>query len=830
MTRYFVTKLQVEGFRGINNEADPLSLKFKPDAVNSIFAVNGIGKSSLFDALSYALHGDVPKLATLQTQERPQDYYANRFHSTGKATIELELQPDDGGRPIGITVSRSKTGVRSVSSSTGHAAPAAFLASLKEQFALLDYQTFARFIEESPLKRGRTFSALLGLSAYSSTRQALQAASETRTLNSDLDIKVLTTSIESAQREARQSQATILSSYEKIVGKALTDSSRLDDAAAGVAQALASVELLKSALARKRLDEIDFESLKSTIRAAEGGEKHQDLANTVAKISKLEALLAPDQAAIAVDQAALKRKVAERDTLLSSTRGELFKGLYDAASLLISCGEWSDEMQCPLCESTLEHSIKEHVERQGTQYASASAKINELGEYWDRSAWRAFVSAIESSDAIGIPLPERWYPELNATFSEGEFTELQLEHAIDWSTKLTQRAREELRIANAKRDEIQKELPESLVQLTEQVEHGRSFRDALNRYRQKQGEEADLQVKLDIRERWKSCITGASDSFSDAEAALSATKVAEIEDQYKEMFAFIMSVGDVVPELQREADSEDLHVQLADFHGQHKLSARALLSESFRNALAISVFLAAAMKHVGAPRFVVLDDVTSSFDSGHQYMLMELIRTKLQHPVNPDGLQFIVLSHDGLLEKYFDRLGGTTDWHHNKLQGSPPMGAVISQGADRLKGTIDKLLRAGQTSQAEPLIRQYLEFSLQAIIRKVNIPVPIDFAIKDTSKMTQNCLDAITDAIKLHKAANSLVLDSKQVTDLETVHVPAILGNWVSHYATGSTASFTAPLLQRIIKTIDDLAECFQYDDTSSGTAQRKWYKSLSRR
>jgi hypothetical protein len=431
-----------------------------------------------------------------------------------------------------------------------------------------------------------------------------------------------------------------------------------------------------------------------------------------------------------------------------------------------------------------------------------------------------------------VPTSERRYSEVDGNFCDGDFTATELQHAIDWSNDLTRRARDELNAAKLIKDSIEKELPPSLVQLTEQVEHGRSFKVALDRYRQKQTEEAQLQAKLDIRERWKTCITNATNLFSDAEAALSTAKVSAIQDQYKDMFAFIMSISDIVPELQREADSEDLHVRLADFHGQHKLSARALLSESFRNALAISVFLAAAMKHVGAPRFVVLDDVTSSFDSGHQYMLMELLRTKLQYPMNPNGLQFIVLSHDGLLEKYFDRLSGTTDWHHNKLQGSPPMGAVISQsqGADRLKGTIDKLLKAGQTTQAEPLIRQYLEFSLQAIIRKMNIPVPIDFAIKDTNQMTQNCLDAITDAIKLHKAARTLVLDQQQVSDLETVHVPAILGNWVSHYATGSTASFSAPLLQRVIKTIDDLAECFQYDDMTSGRLQRKWYKSLSKR
>jgi hypothetical protein len=160
------------------------------------------------------------------------------------------------------------------------------------------------------------------------------------------------------------------------------------------------------------------------------------------------------------------------------------------------------------------------------------------------------------------------------------------------------------------------------------------------------------------------------------------------------------------------------------------------------------------------------------------------------------------------------------------------MGAILSQtqGADRLKNTINTLLSAGQISQAEPLIRQYLEFKLQQIIRRVDIPVPIDFAIKDTNRMVSNCLDAITQAVDLHKKAGSLVLDASQVGDLSTAHVPAIVGNWVSHYETGSGSSLSAPVLQGIISSIDALAECFRYDDTSSGTPVRKWYRSLSSR
>jgi hypothetical protein len=298
------------------------------------------------------------------------------------------------------------------------------------------------------------------------------------------------------------------------------------------------------------------------------------------------------------------------------------------------------------------------------------------------------------------------------------------------------------------------------------------------------------------------------------------------------MYKDIMQVGDVVPDLQRADDKEDLNVELSDFHGQSKLSARALLSESYRNALAISVFLAAAMKHSGAPRFVVLDDVTSSFDAGHQFYLMELIRTKLQHPHNANGLQFIILSHDGLLEKYFDTKGATADWHHNKLQGSPPMGDILhqAQGADRLRSRVTTLLSAGQITEAEPIVRQYLEYKLQQIIRKVNIPVPLDFVIKDTNRMVSNCLDAIKEAIDLHQKAALLVLDTQQVDDLLNSHVPAIISNWVSHYATGGSSSFSAPVLNGVVSSIDAMAECFRYDDTTVSPLVRRWYRSLSQR
>jgi hypothetical protein len=102
--------------------------------------------------------------------------------------------------------------------------------------------------------------------------------------------------------------------------------------------------------------------------------------------------------------------------------------------------------------------------------------------------------------------------------------------------------------------------------------------------------------------------------------------------------------------------------------------------------------------------------------------------------------------------------------------------------------------------------------------------------MKYHSRMVSNCLDAITDAVKLHELAGTLVLAPQQVQDLKAAHFPALVGNWVSHYETGSGSSLSAPMLKGVVQAIDDLAECFRFDDASSGTVVRRWYRSLSSR
>jgi len=110
MSRYFLASASIEGFRGINNDGDPLILKFKHDAVNSIHAPNGVGKSSIFEALHFALYGTVPRLEGMQDAEQGANYIVNKFHAAQEAMVALVFKSDDGTSDVSITVTHTAAG------------------------------------------------------------------------------------------------------------------------------------------------------------------------------------------------------------------------------------------------------------------------------------------------------------------------------------------------------------------------------------------------------------------------------------------------------------------------------------------------------------------------------------------------------------------------------------------------------------------------------------------------------------------------------------------------------------------------------------------------
>jgi len=505
--------------------------------------------------------------------------------------------------------------------------------------------------------------------------------------------------------------------------------------------------------------------------------------------------------------------------------------MYEAVQEVLKTDEWVDPCMCPACNSKLQFSISETIEENLREYENVKQAEKDIESIWNAATWTARLINLENSQVLKGKDFEKQYPDFAEKYSNKTISADDVDSAAAQLIKLEGIRTTTIGDLNTKKTDIENNLPASLVTLTQQVEYADQLKSAIEEYG-KLPSAAKLSEKIDLIKRWKKFIEIASALFSQAESEYVKDKTTSIETLYRGLYSKITQNPEIVPKLTKAEGTEHLHLKLDKFYGLGDVAATTLLSESYRNAFAISLYLCAALNDKPTAQFMILDDITSSFDAGHQYAMMEMLRNDIARPANPDGPQLIILSHDGLLEKYFDSLSGSSSWHHQRLQGLPPKGYVLSQVQDsnHLRIEAVNFLNDGDTQHAEPLIRQYLEFKVIEIIRKVKIPVSLDFSIRDDRKMVKNGLDAIKAAMHLHNAANNLILDPRQVTDFNSVHVPALVANWVSHYATVSTSSLSPYVLLGVLDTIDKVADCFKYACSCSGTMTRRYYKNLSKK
>ncbi|HCS22314.1 MAG TPA: AAA family ATPase [Alphaproteobacteria bacterium] len=831
MSRYFLASAAIEGFRGINNDGDPLVLKFRHDAVNSIHAPNGVGKSSVFEALYFALHGTVPRLQDMQDAEQGGSYIVNKFHPGQQATVALVFKSDDGTADVSVTVTRTTAGGRVVTSPSGHADPDGFLASLCEDFVLVDYPRFASFVDCSALDRGRSFASLVGMSRYSQLRQALDGAKNTRNINSDLGLSGLETEVTAENRALGAVEQRVLTAYQEVSGAAggqITDTAALK---AQVTAGLAGISLFAPLLTDISVMDLDFEAAEKIVDQEEGGAARKtldDLNNTATTLGALQV----SAAEVAEIEALVAAAKARDDAMRKVGAASLHALLKDALSV-VTGEDWHDPTMCPVCEKPGDGPLQDQLEAKIALYDEAEQLDVELKRQIQAAGCIAKLRQLEEYASLGVAAADRIAPIMTLAARQSSVSTADVERARDALVALETKRAEALAAATAEIGRLQASLPPSLVAVTRILGQAKQFRDAMKEYEDALPALATKRAKLAKLNRWKTFITNVAGQFATAEGALANARITDIQASCQELFGYLMRGGpDVRPTLNRAQNTEQVDLKLADFFGLQDQSARALLSESYRNAVAASIFMAAATRHQGVPRFMVLDDVTSSFDAGHQFSLMDTIRTKLRFGAPnglPGGLQFIILSHDTSLEKYFDRLNGTTEWHHQKLQGMPPRGRLMiaAQQADRLKAQAEQYLNAGQVDIGEPIVRQYLEYKLGQIITRLEVPVPPDYATRGDKRTLSTYVDAITSAVSLYQAAGRCVLSAQQIADLQNHHGPSIMANYVNHYETGAGNPFNAYALLGVLQSVDALADCFCMTDTV--TNQRRYYRRLDR-
>lgn len=194
-------------------------------------------------------------------------------------------------------------------------------------------------------------------------------------------------------------------------------------------------------------------------------------------------------------------------------------------------------------------------------------------------------------------------------------------------------------------------------------------------------------------------------------------------------------------------------------------------SESHLNCFGLSFFLASVIAFNKESKFVVLDDVISSFDSTHRKKFADLIIEKF------NDYQFIVLTHE---REWFDNmikpLAKKKGWYINEIKWSEDKGTHFDQTPSELKDFIEYNLSQGVSSNMGNPIRRYMEQKLKDIASNTDTKVVFKFNEINEHRM---CYELITSLKSTIKIANKDLLVTYPVID--RIENSAQIGNTLSH-------------------------------------------------
>ncbi|MCC9063645.1 hypothetical protein [Flavobacterium piscisymbiosum] len=227
------------------------------------------------------------------------------------------------------------------------------------------------------------------------------------------------------------------------------------------------------------------------------------------------------------------------------------------------------------------------------------------------------------------------------------------------------------------------------------------------------------------------------------------------------------------------------------YNGKWVSPPQKYFSESHLNCFGISFFLASVEAFNNVNKFIVLDDVISSFDSNHRKRFAELIFEKFSE------YQIILLTHE---KEWFTNivspLARKKGWLTNEIKWNEVKGTHIKEKPSDLKESILFQIAEGRIENIGNPMRKYLEHCLKEIA--LNLEAKLSFKFNDSNehRMPYELLMAIRSAIKD---------SSKELKDeyplLNRIESSALFGNALSHdnpinASTGDIKSFWADIIE----------------------------------
>lgn len=207
------------------------------------------------------------------------------------------------------------------------------------------------------------------------------------------------------------------------------------------------------------------------------------------------------------------------------------------------------------------------------------------------------------------------------------------------------------------------------------------------------------------------------------------------------------------------------------YNGNWVSPPQKYFSESHLNCFGLSFFLASVDAFNGKNKFIVLDDVISSFDSNHRKRFAELIFDKFSK------YQIILLTHEeDWFTNFVSPLAKKKGWLINEIKWTEAKGTHLEEEPNDLRERIETNLADSKIDGLGNPIRRYLEHSLKDIALNIEAKLSFQYNSSNEHRMPYELIMGIKSEIK--KCSPELKAKFPVIDRIES---SSILGNISSH-------------------------------------------------
>ena len=806
-----IKSFEIGGFRGIRKH---IKIEFDSSKSILIYGDNGSGKSSITDAFEWFYYDKIEHLSSEEIGTKGLPALRNIFlPDSDDAYVEVRYSDSECDSQKKLFIKKSK--LTSEYTNTAQKFKDYINSSLKENL-LLRYKDLLRFILSTKAQKLEEISQIIGFSEVSKVKTVLKKA--VNDLKRDFKQSRFDDRISSQQRnifEKIQQNITDDDQYLNVV-REMVAPLKLPIEVKDVPSIDAILEALKkpedkeaiaNQLSYEKVIEqlgslgISFDSICTSYKAAY--DKCRQIAKDKDKFMKinLEPLLSQGLSILEKklyedDKCPLCLQEKDRETLIDELRKRIeelsiFKKEKDAATedinstLRLIQGALTEienalKEKCLLLEDNL--SSKKEIEKIRGNISAAKEKIKKVT-----------------------------FAELETISKPEDFISFDINALKDLISMLTSKKD---KIVTGKKDDLIFTVHSKIESVKQSYKEIKSLKKA---------EQILTQQQQSLELIYNDFVKRQRNGLSSLLAVISK----DMNDLYQ-----FMNESENVSEIELiPLDEEDEFVGVTlqfKFHGRLEAPPHKYLSESHLNCFGICLFLASVKAYNKLNRFIVLDDVISSFDTNHRARFARLLIEKFS------DYQIILFTHEKDWFEIVSNMVRGKNWMIKRMYWDHENGATIEPPPFTLKEEIENKLKKADTTGLGNSIRIYLEHLLKEICLDLKVKVEFRFNQHNENRMSHELLSELKSKLKDREC------ELKDQVVFDRLASSMFLVNRASHDSSFKESIDDLKMFYSDIQELEKLLRCSQcgnlvskkhYDDVedkvkcSCGVLEYNWEK-----